>query len=180
MPFLDPFVDDSDEIAQVTAELKKRKLRTVHGGFFVSSGELEVEKQIETESKKTNQSSNLTNKNKAQPASASSAMLTSKIDKVQKILEKGPNEKGPVKGPKGDPGDKASTLIADGTKKADVEGGVKVPRVRVARPKPQWVPSTAAISALEAFREAYRTGNITIGKNGLVPQQVPLPLNFSY
>jgi hypothetical protein len=166
MPSLDPFVDDSDEIAQVTAELKKRRLRTVHGGFFVSSGELEVERQIETESDKTSQSVSLANKNTAQSASASSAILTSKIDRVQKI---------PEKGPKGDSGNKASILVADGAKKAAGEGGVKVPRVRVARPKPLWVPSPAAISALEAFREAYRAGNITIGKNGLVPQQVHLP-----
>ena len=169
-------MDDSDEIAQVTAELKKRKLRTVHGGFFVSSGELEVEKDLEIQSKRTvasNQSANVTNKNASHSVPASSVMLISdriKIDKVPELLEKDP---------KGDPGDKGPILVADGVKKTDPEGGVKVPRVRVVRPKPLWVPSPSAISALETFREACRAGSITIGKNGIVPQQVgkaPSPL----
>lgn len=162
-------MDDSDEIAQVTAELKKRKLRTVHGGFFVSSGELEVEKDLEIQSKRrvaSNQSANVTNKNASHSVPASSVMLISdriKIDKVPELL---------AKGPKGDPGDKGPILVADGVKKTDPEGGVKVPRVRVIRPKPLWVPSPSAISALETFKEACRAGSITIGKNGIVPQQV--------
>jgi hypothetical protein len=165
-------VDDSDEIAQVTAELKKRKLRTVHGGFFVSSGELEVEKDLEIQSKRTvasNQSANVTNKNASHSVPESSVMLISdriKIDKVPELLEKDPKGDGPI-------------LVADGVKKTDPEGGVKVPRVRVIRPKPLWVPSPSAISALETFREACRAGSITIGKNGIVPQQVgkaPSPL----
>ena len=38
----DGFVDDSEELALANVDLKRKKLKTKHGGFFVSSGELEV------------------------------------------------------------------------------------------------------------------------------------------
>ena len=38
----DGFVDDTEELALANVDLKRKKLKTKHGGFFVSSGELEV------------------------------------------------------------------------------------------------------------------------------------------
>lgn len=39
----DNFIDDSECLVQMDAKLKSKKLRTKHDGFFVSSGQLEVE-----------------------------------------------------------------------------------------------------------------------------------------
>ena len=60
--FSDPFVDDSEEVAEVTIELKKRRMKTAHSGFFVSTGELEVLKDVEYKGFR----SNMVNKDKTE------------------------------------------------------------------------------------------------------------------
>ena len=54
----DPLIDDSDMVAQVNTELQSKKFKTHYDGFFVSTGNLDVEKapvkrQPSTESVKT-------------------------------------------------------------------------------------------------------------------------------
>jgi len=47
----DPFVDDEDEVAEVYFQLNSKKSKTVHNGFFVSTGELEIMKGEENKKK---------------------------------------------------------------------------------------------------------------------------------
>ena len=51
----DNFIDDSECVVQVNAKLKSKKLKTKHDGFFVSSGQLEVEVAKDVPKKTSNE-----------------------------------------------------------------------------------------------------------------------------
>ena len=155
----DPFVDDSDEIAQVTAELKKRKLKTVHGGFFVSSGELEVLKDQE-QSRTSN----------SERSDADGALSNISSDFILKDI-KVPLKLKLVKS-KGGQSSKDTQSSASSSLKSPVSEGSTSVRIRSIKTKPLWTPSLASLAALETFKQAFLNMNITMGKSGIVPSQV--------
>lgn len=160
---IDPFVDDSDEIAQVTAELKKRKLKTVHGGFFVSSGELEVLKDQEN-SRKPNLGR----------LDADTVLHNIPTDFILSDI-KVPMKLKLVKNQKGRsskeilPQNKAPSSLT--SPESEVITGV---RMRCIKVKPPWEPSSVSLAALETFKNSFQKMNIVMGKSGALPSQVAM------
>lgn len=164
MPFLsaytvDPFVDDSDEIAQVNAELRKRKLKTVHGGFFVSSGELEVEKGPEMGRRKQATEDGLQRvsvvRSLPEAAQAAAPLIPSELDNDQKVG-----------------GQQQTPVLTRPVGVAPEQQSSATPRVRILKPKPLWNPCPATIAAIDVFRSAVKKLNVSLSKAGYIPQQV--------
>ena len=154
---VDPFVDDSDEIAQVSAELRKRKLKTVHGGFFVSAGELEVEKG--PEKRKKRQAAEIGRNAKPTVSLPVAAQATAPL--VPSAQENDTNAGGLQQTPLPTPVGAVTEQTSGAT-----------PRVRIAKPKPLWTPCPATLSAIDAFRVAVQELKATLSKTGFLPQQV--------
>ena len=159
----DPFVDDSDEIAQVTAELKKRKLKTVHGGFFVSSGELEVLKDQEN-SRKPNLGrldADIAHSNISSDFILSDIKVPSKLKQVKS--QKGKSSDGILSQ------NKAPSAL--GAPESEGSTGVRIRSIKI---KPLWIPCPASLAALEAFKKSFMDMNIVMGRSGVLPAQVTM------
>ena len=170
--FSDPFVDDSEEVAAVTLELKKRKLKTVHDGFFVSSGELEVQKDETFRERKSMVVQNVKERIKGIEKDKSIIIPSFLLDDIllQKLV---------IKKKKKDIDNKIeSNSPLPSTINNLLDSAIIIPRVRTVKPKPFWVPTLQTLDALEAFKNVFLTMEIKINKSGLIPLQVHR--KFSY
>ena len=164
--FSDPFVDDSEEVAAVTLELKKRKLKTVHDGFFVSSGELEVQKDETFRERKSMVVQNVKERIKGIEKDKSIIIPSFLLDDIllQKLV---------IKKKKKDIDNKIeSNSPLPSTINNLLDSAIIIPRVRTVKPKPFWVPTLQTLDALEAFKNVFLTMEIKINKSGLIPLQV--------
>ena len=170
--FSDPFVDDSEEVAAVTLELKKRKLKTVHDGFFVSSGELEVQKDETFRERKSMVVQNVKERIKGIEKDKSIIIPSFLLDDIllQKLV---------IKKKKKDIDNKIeSNSPLPSTIDSLLDSAIIVPRVRTVKPKPFWIPTLQTLDALEAFKNVFLTMEIKINKSGFIPLQVHK--KFSY
>ena len=170
--FSDPFVDDSEEVAAVTLELKKRKLKTVHDGFFVSSGELEVQKDETFRERKSMVVQNVKERIKGIEKDKSIIIPSFLLDDIllQKLV---------IKKKKKDIDNKIeSNSPLPSTINNLLDSAIIIPRVRTVKPKPFWVPTLQTLDALEAFKNVFLTMEIKINKSGFIPLQVHR--KFSY
>ena len=164
--FSDPFVDDSEEVAAVTLELKKRKLKTVHDGFFVSSGELEVQKDETFRERKSMVVQNVKERIKGIEKDKSIIIPSFLLDDIllQKLV---------IKKKKKDIDNKIeSNSPLPSTINNLLDSAIIIPRVRTVKPKPFWIPTLQTLDALEAFKNVFLTMEIKINKSGLIPLQV--------
>ena len=74
----DPLIDDTDMVAQVNTELQSKKFKTRYDGFFVSTGNLDIEK-APVKRQPTSESIKTSVKDKASSASASVASSSSAV-----------------------------------------------------------------------------------------------------
>ena len=197
--FSDPFVDDSEEVAAVTLELKKRKLKTVHDGFFVSSGELEVQKDETFRERKSMVVQNVKERIKGIEKDKSIIIPSFLLDDIllQKLVIKKKKKDIDNKIESNSPlPSTINNLLVIKKKKKDIDNKIEstspnpstindlldsaiiVPRVRTVKPKPFWVPTLQTLDALEAFKNVFLTMEIKINKSGLIPLQVHR--KFSY
>ena len=165
--WLDPFVDDSEEVAAVTLELKKRKLRTVHDGFFISSGELEVQKDETIREKKSMVVQNVKERIKDGENKKGIMIPSFLLDDIllQKLVIK--KKKKEI-----DSKIESNALISSSATNNLSDCTIIVPRVRTVKPKPLWIPTIQTLDVLEKFKNDFLSLEIKINKSGLIPLQV--------
>ena len=186
-------------------ELKKRKLKTVYNGFFVSSGELEVQKDQNFREKKSvsKQSQNEIKKMEI-PSFLLENIILGKMDLKRKKKKKMVNNNNENNNENKIENNCKNDGMNNDIKTNAIEGGKKkenkdvnkerklkssmstftktlldgtmivVPRVRVIKQKPEWIPTVQTIEALESFKVEFSIMKLKINKNGLIPLQVIL------